>query len=103
MIRSALLALALAGCGLQDIGGGAGFTFFGLTDEVYQCDAEDGTGRTVEFCYDGDPTDISEGLADEPGGLWSCYPTPRHLGACLYSCEPGHRGCNALNGCWCPQ
>lgn len=101
MIRSALLALALAGCGLQDIGGGTGFDFFGLTDEVYQCDA--GSSVTVEFCYDGDPADISNELDQDRGGSWSCYPTPRHLGACLYSCDSGHRGCNALDGCWCPQ
>jgi hypothetical protein len=40
---------------------------------VYECAAEDGSGRTVRVEYSGDPVRLSEGLADEPGGLWSCY------------------------------
>jgi hypothetical protein len=39
---------------------------------VYECAAEDGSGRTVRVEYGGDPVRLSEGLADEPGGLWSC-------------------------------
>ena len=45
---------------------------------VYECAAEDGSGRTVRVKYSGDPVRLSEGLADEPGGLWSCYLAPRH-------------------------
>ncbi len=44
---------------------------------VYDCQAEDGSGRTVRVAYAGDPVKLSEGLADEPGGLWSCWPV-RH-------------------------
>jgi hypothetical protein len=44
---------------------------------VYDCAAEDGSGRTVRITYAGDPVELSEGLADEPGGLWSCYRAPR--------------------------
>lgn len=39
---------------------------------VYECAAEDGSGRTVTMPYAGDPVDLSEHFADEPGGLWSC-------------------------------
>lgn len=41
---------------------------------VYDCQAEDGSGRVVRVEYAGNPVDLSEGLADEPGGLWSCWP-----------------------------
>ena len=44
---------------------------------VYDCAAEDGSGRTVRVAYSGDPVRLSEGFADEPGGLWSCYRAPR--------------------------
>ena len=39
---------------------------------IYDCQAEDGSGRTVRVAYAGNPVDLSQGLADEPGGLWSC-------------------------------
>lgn len=93
------LALAfLAACGQPLAGAGLDLPFL---DVVYECDAEDGTGRVLELCYDSGGVALSEALADEPGGLWSCRPTPRHLGPCVYHCDGG-RGCNALNGCFCP-
>lgn len=44
---------------------------------VYECAAEDGSGRVVRVEYSGDPVKLSEGIADEPGGLWSCYRAAR--------------------------
>lgn len=92
--------LALLACGLQDVGGGAGFDCFGLCGEVFACDV----GVPLELCWkDGSAAEASSvleqryGLADVP-----CSPTPRHLGPCLYSCAVGHKGCNALDGCLCP-
>ena len=52
---------------------------------VYECAAEDGSGRTVRVAYAGDPVRLSEGLADEPGGLWSCWPTAYERGQSLPS------------------
>lgn len=62
---------------------------------VYQCE----TGP-VEFCVIGPWRDVPEVEA-----LYgACTPTPRHVGLCWYCCGAGcTAGCNALNGCWCPQ
>ncbi len=87
---------ALAGCGVEQdikgIGGGDGFTFWGLTSEVYLCTTAE---NQYEYCWDGPVEDLEDDLDA------TCEPTPRHLGACLYSCAPGHSGCNALQGCYC--
>lgn len=99
-----LIAIALAGCqSCREIGGGAGLDL-PYFDVVYECEAVDGTGRVVELCYDGGATELGEALADEPGGLWTCEPTPRHFGPCIYCCGPScGRGCNAFQGCYCPE
>lgn len=95
MVRIGLLLSSLVACGIQDVGGGAGFNFFGLTDLVYQCTQVE-TAEKTEWCWNGDLVDLEVALGSE------CRPTERHLGPCLYSCEPNHKGCNALNGCFCP-
>lgn len=98
----AAFALLLAGCqSCREIGGGAGLDLPFL-DVVYECAAIDGTGRVVELCYDGGATELGRQLADEPGGMWTCEPTSRHLGPCWYHCDAG-RGCNAFDGCYCPE
>lgn len=99
-MRLALAAALLAGCGLQDVGGGAGI-YLG-TGEVFLCAVAD--SPSVELCWrDDDQTELARSVSDAEGGvLVSCAPTPRHLGPCLYSCDPGHVGCNAYGGCWCP-
>ncbi len=74
-------------------------------ETVYECVGDD--NGPVELCS---PLSADE-LSVEVG--WPCRVTtdPRFcLGpldtfcfqVCLYSCETGHRGCNALNGCYCP-
>lgn len=102
MLRIPLL-LALAACSVQDVkelGGGAGLDLPWL-DVVYSCSAIDGTERVVELCWDSGATSLGEALGDEPGGVWTCEPTSRHLGPCWYHC-PGGTGCNSLGGCYCP-
>ncbi len=73
-------------------------------ETVYEC----GYGEQIlgEWCFDGSADDLSQ-LVRAPcweskderfcvGPPWApCFPV------CLYSCEPGHRGCNALSGCRC--
>jgi len=69
---------------------------------VYDCF----TSRGVEeYCFDGDARELSrmvhaQCLPSEHdrfrvGPLGQLHPV------CVYSCEPGHAGCNALTGCWC--
>lgn len=100
-----LVAITVAGStgcqSCRELGGGAGLDLPGF-DVVYECSAIDGTERVLELCFDGDATELGEALTDEPGGMWTCEPTPRHLGPCLHSCPPPERGCNALAGCYCP-
>lgn len=86
------LVALVAACGLQDVGGGSGFTLFGIFDEVYQCTS---SASVVEVCWDRDVSTLEDDLDA------TCEPTPRHLGTCIYSCS-SKRGCNALNGCYCP-
>lgn len=105
-MRATLLCLALAGCGVQDVGGGAGFDFFGLTGEVFLCSASPpppGWPEVgAELCWrDGDAGELEQSIEEATGSTASCVPTPRHFGPCLYGCEP-HTGCNAYQGCWCP-
>lgn len=101
MIKFAVIFIA--SCGLQDVGGGAGIDLgFG---EVFQCSAEDNTGRQYELCYDGDADTLALDLEyhdTKYNAPWRCGPTSRHLGPCYFHCPPG-AGCNALNSCWCPK
>jgi hypothetical protein len=80
----ALAYVWITGCRVIDPGDGAADAPIGF---VYLCAMDAGQ---IEVCYDGDPDDIGR-----------CRPTPRHAGLCLYHCSGG-RGCNALQGCWCP-
>ena len=102
----ALLAavVLLAGCqSCRELGGGTGLDLPWF-DVVYECEAADGSGRVLELCFDGEAVELGEALGDEPGGMWTCDPTPRHLGPCIHCCGPDcGRGCNALNGCFCPE
>ncbi len=61
------------------------------TGYVYVCASATDRG---EWCWDG----TRYTLADELGEGWTCQPTQRHEGPCLYC--TGGRGCNAFNGCW---
>lgn len=99
-----LVVLLLTGCdeyNPKHWGGGAGLDLPGF-GVVYQCAAIDGTERVLELCWDGEENELGELLTDEPGGMWTCEATPRHLGPCWYHCGEG-RGCNAFAGCYCPQ
>lgn len=94
--------MLLAGCGLQDIGAGAGFNVGGLTGEVFACEADVGDQRmSFEFCWQDGNAEALEQSLDRLWGNSACIPTQRHLGPCIYQC-PSTTGCNALSGCWCP-
>ncbi len=71
---------------------------------VYECG---GTSHVIgEWCFDGEAGELSA-LVGAP-----CWPSEHErfkvgpLGqshpVCVYSCEPGHQGCNSLAGCFCP-
>lgn len=99
MNAPAAIAVVLAGCGLQDLGGGAGLDLG--TGEVFACTLSP-SGDAVELCWkDGDELELARSYARATGQFVSCSVTDRHLGPCIYGCSP-HTGCNALNGCWCP-
>lgn len=95
MNREALLLLLLISCRVY--GGedsdpateGLGF--------VYVC-TDVAAAQSVELCWGGSDQTLAESL----GASWWCRPTERHIGACLYVC-PGQKGCNAFQGCWCPD
>ena len=91
------LYLALAACEPHDVLG-TGWDLPAL-DNVYQCDVGS-EGEQLELCWDGDAKSLAMSLAQHLGERASCSPTPRHLGPCIYGCEP-HSGCNAFGGCWC--
>lgn len=111
LVAAILGVLAIAGCGLQDVGGGAGLDlpWFGV---VEQCTVDTGSCVdggcdpfvTVEYCYDGDgPSQLAKEIVDYGVGVSAtCENTPRHAGPCIYGCLP-HAGCNAHSGCWCPR
>lgn len=77
----------------------------GLVDcgHVYMCEASAGNALGhVEVCVDDDGDGDELGRAEDLYG--PCEPTPRHQGLCLMQCDPGDgRGCNAFNGCLCPE
>lgn len=101
MLR-AVAFVALVGCGVQNIGGGAGLdlTFIPGVGQVFSCDVSDGT--QLELCYDGEAGELAQQIV---AAGWSdkatCGPTQRHAGPCLYSCPPPAHGCNAFQGCAC--
>lgn len=78
------------------LGAGAGLNIG--TGEVFACTSTDST--TWELCWFGGVASLVDALEDGCES-WSCVPTPRHLGPCVYGCESGHQGCNATNGCAC--
>ncbi len=106
MIRLAAI-LALAGCSaVEDVGGGAGINLTWLDGlglpfgEVFQC--ENYVDPPLELCWKTSDSDALASMLDEVRpGSWSCEATPRHSGPCIYSCSPGHSGCNATSGCFC--
>lgn len=71
---------------------------------VYECAAPNGT--TVEVCYLDDSADELGRLlgrtCDDPSRRWPWFVNKLNLG-CAYDCPPPHIGCNAKNGCYCPQ
>lgn len=78
-----------------DLGGGT-------CGEVFSCDLG---SATAELCWvDDNAQELTSALLqDYPTA--SCRPTPRGgaLGwPCVYDCSPGHKGCNAYQGCYCP-
>lgn len=93
----AALALALAACEPHDVLG-TGWDLPGL-DVVYQCDVGD---QQLELCWPDGADSLAYSLAETFGERAKCGPTPRHLGPCIYGCEP-HSGCNATSGCYCPD
>lgn len=101
VLRLALI-MVLTGCGVQNVGAGAGIDlpFFDL---VYECDTGSGDWyERVELCWDSDAAELEYSLADWRPQPIVCRPTSRHAGPCIYRC-PSERGCNAFNGCWCPE
>lgn len=98
MIRTALLAALFACQDIKDIGGGAGLDLPWL-DVVYQCETPAHGDGVYEFCFDDSADELEQRLAAQ-GIEATCYPTPRHLGPCVYGCPDGT--CNAFNGCYCP-
>ncbi len=66
--------------------------------DVYLCAAEavNDLGH-VEICVQRDTN-----LEDVEAVFGECKPTPRHVGLCYWHCDAG-AGCNAFNGCWCPE
>lgn len=61
---------------------------------VYECASADGV---LELCTDLDRAELEQATG------WQCKATERlwpKLTGCIYSCEPGHVGCNATSGCW---
>ena len=85
--------MLICACGLQEIDRGANATLpaFG---NVFVCDLTIGQ---VGLCWkDDDVTELEDALNA------TCYPTQRHAGPCIYQC-PSARGCNALDGCYCPE
>jgi hypothetical protein len=100
-MRALATLLALAACqDAKELGGGAGLDLPWF-DVVYQCDAPKHGDGTYEFCFDDSAAELEQQLAAQ-GIEATCYPTPRHLGPCVYGCEPGHSGNNAYNGSFCP-
>ena len=102
-MRSAAFALAIVLVGACDQ---VDVFFSAVTDDgtVYECAAPNGT--TVEVCYLDDSADeLGELLGrtcGEPSRRWPWFANKFNLG-CTYQCPPPHLGCNALNGCYCPQ
>ena len=94
--------MALVGCGVQNIGGGAGLdlTFIPGIGQVFSCDVSDGT--QLELCYDGESDQLLASLQDAGVGATKCGATKRHAGVCIFCCgDDCGRGANAFNGCWC--
>ena len=100
MKRIAALLVLLASCTYFDV------LIDAASDEgtVYECTLED--GRTVEFCYLDDSADE---LSDLTGGTcggtdrtWPQITNALGLG-CTYACPHPGPGCNAKQGCFCPQ
>jgi hypothetical protein len=89
-----VLAALLAGCTDEIAHGTAGWV--PIADQVYECAVGDGV--TVEVCWAGEGATLARGIGAE-----ECHNTPRHIGWCLHSCPPPESGCNAFNGCWCPE
>lgn len=107
-----LLLAAVAACEPHDVLG-TGWDLPGL-EKVYRCELyygvtypEPGMMRvewlTVhELCWDRGASSLESSLQSHlAADLVSCRDTPRHLGPCIYGCEP-HSGCNAMSSCWCP-
>ncbi len=108
------IALLLGGCdqassaggffkdGAEEIGAAHGeilcLIHSDVCGDVYLCDmpADNELGH-VEVCVQRD-TAIETVEAE----LGECKPTSRHQGLCYWHCDEG-AGCNAFNGCWCPD
>lgn len=98
MLRAVLLAvLAASGCGISDFVEDPSGT-------VYTC--TDGT-LTEEWCSIVSASDLSDARdldchATGVGDRWWPGVTNAVGHGCDYSCD-GHVGCNAHNGCYCPD
>lgn len=101
MARVLLLVALLGGCSVQDVkelcgGCGIDLTFLPNIGQVFECKTN---GATLELCYEGESGDLESELVDAGYTRVDCYDTPRHAGACIWTCDGG-RGCNAKSGCW---
>ncbi len=95
--------VALAGCGIQETGGGTGLDLPWL-DVVRQCDATRADPYelvALELCSPLSDSALEASLDANGFEGATCWPTDRHAGPCIFGCTP-HSGCNSFNGCWCP-
>jgi hypothetical protein len=83
--------LLLCGCATGVDTGGV----LPLVESVYECALPDNT--VIEVCYDRGVSSLEAHLEAD------CAPTSRHVGWCQYCCGDCSRGCNAEQGCYCPE
>lgn len=94
MIKFALLCI-LSGCVVE--------TF---TDHdagvVYECT---GLFRPQEWCWLGDVEELERltGATCEKSSRWWPIITNGFSNGCIYMCPAVGAGCNAFNGCFCPE
>lgn len=94
-----LLAVQCAGCGAAADAGGAVTEWIACPTDLIDCGQVFVCGVS-EICVD----DTDEALAAAELDLGACEPTGRHQGLCRFCCGPDcGRGCNAFQGCHCPD